>query len=265
VGCGYDDHALPPVRGGGNQAFHIGSTSRDGRASLLLARDITGRGQHVDVSIARAANVTTESGSYEWTGGSTARCCAKTGRTRYRRSPMPTDALRDGLYVTTGFPAACQREFEALVDWIDTRYREEFEDIVLLDLAIERGGVAIAELSTDDLALRSSAPGERRSCTRERITAESSFRGGQTRGLACGVVASPEARSRSEHFVARGPVEVEHENLGRSFRYPGAPFLMPGVAVAIFAPRSARRRARRRDPRELIAPTHVDSWVPRSK
>ena len=24
--CGYDDHSLPPVRGGGNQAFHIGST-----------------------------------------------------------------------------------------------------------------------------------------------------------------------------------------------------------------------------------------------
>ena len=24
--CGYDDHSLPPVRGGGNQGFHIGST-----------------------------------------------------------------------------------------------------------------------------------------------------------------------------------------------------------------------------------------------
>ena len=44
----------------------------------------------------------------------------------------------------------------------------------------------------------------------------------------------PRRRSRSEHFVARGfQVEVEHEDLGRSFRYPGAPFLMPASPWAI--------------------------------
>ena len=26
--CGYDDHSIPPVRGGGNQAYHIVATSR---------------------------------------------------------------------------------------------------------------------------------------------------------------------------------------------------------------------------------------------
>ena len=42
------------------------------------------------------------------------------------------------------------------------------------------------------------------------------------------MVASPEEAFESEHFVARGfQVEVEHDDLGRSYRYPGAPFLMP--------------------------------------
>ena len=41
--CGYDDHRLPPVRGGGNQAFHVASTfAVMGALTALLARDQTG-------------------------------------------------------------------------------------------------------------------------------------------------------------------------------------------------------------------------------
>ena len=42
--CGYDDHTLPPVRGGGNQAFHIGQhLGRDvGRSPRSCTRDATG-------------------------------------------------------------------------------------------------------------------------------------------------------------------------------------------------------------------------------
>jgi crotonobetainyl-CoA:carnitine CoA-transferase CaiB-like acyl-CoA transferase len=41
-------------------------------------------------------------------------------------------------------------------------------------------------------------------------------------------VAAPEEAFESEHFVARGfQVDVDHDDLGRSYRYPGAPFLMP--------------------------------------
>jgi crotonobetainyl-CoA:carnitine CoA-transferase CaiB-like acyl-CoA transferase len=229
--CGYDDHSLPPVRGGGNQAFHIGSMFAVMAAlTAVLARDVTGRGQHVDVSMHAAANVTTESGSYEWlVAQSTVQ--RQTGRHALPTISMPTQMrCADGRYVTTGFPPRAQREFEALVDWVDELgYREEFDDIVLLDLGVERGGVSIAELSTDDLALEIFGAGRTALMyIAERITADEFFVGGQTRGLACGVVASPEEAFESEHFVARGfPVEVEHEDLGRSYRYPGAPFLMP--------------------------------------
>ena len=67
---------------------------------------------------------------------------------------MPTQMLcADGRYVTTGFPPRSQRDFESLVEWIDTLgFRDEFPETMLLDLAVERGGVSIAEMATDDLA-----------------------------------------------------------------------------------------------------------------
>jgi crotonobetainyl-CoA:carnitine CoA-transferase CaiB-like acyl-CoA transferase len=229
--CGYDDHSLPPVRGGGNQAFHIASTFAVMAAlTAVLARDVTGRGQHVDVSMHAAANVTTEAGSYEWlvARGTVLR---QTGRHALTTMSMPTQmCCADGRYVTTGFPPRAQRDYEALIDWlVSLGLRDEFPDIVLLDLAVERGGVTMAEITSDDVAREIFGAGrEALMFIAERISAEEFFRGGQTRGLACGVVAAPEEAFESEHFVARGfPVEVEHEDLGRSYRYAGAPFLMP--------------------------------------
>jgi benzylsuccinate CoA-transferase BbsE subunit len=198
--------------------------------TAVLARDVTGRGQHVDVSMHAAANVSTESGSYEWlVARSTVQ--RQTGRHALPLITMPTQMLcADGRYVTTGFPPRSQREFEALVDWIDhLGYREGCAETVLLDLAVERGGITMSEVTTDELCAEMFGAGRTALMyIAERITAEEFFLGGQTRGLACGVVASPEEAFESEHFVARGfQVEVEHEDLGRSYRYPGAPFLMP--------------------------------------
>jgi crotonobetainyl-CoA:carnitine CoA-transferase CaiB-like acyl-CoA transferase len=49
-----------------------------------------------------------------------------------------------------------------------------------------------------------------------------------------GIIYSPEEVMEDEHFKARGfPVEVEHPDLGRSFVYPGAPYLFHGSPWAI--------------------------------
>jgi benzylsuccinate CoA-transferase BbsE subunit len=229
--CGYDDHSLPPVRGGGNQAFHIGSTwAVMGALTAVLARDVTGRGQHVDVSMHAACNVTTEMGTYGFlAGGVTVQ--RQTGRHAAETITMPTQMeCADGRYVTTGFPPRAQRDYESLVEWLDTLgLRAEFPESMLLDLAVERGGVSIAELATDELAMQIFGAGrEALNFIAQRIPAHDFFIGGQTRGLACGVVASPEEAFETEHIKARGfQVELEHEQLGRSVRYPGAPFLMP--------------------------------------
>ena len=61
-----------------------------------------------------------------------------------------------------------------------------------------------------------------------RVSAYEFFLGCQKAGLPSGVIYSPEEAFEDEHFKARGfQVEVEHEDLGRKFRYPGAPYALP--------------------------------------
>ena len=64
--CGYDDHELPPVRGGGNQGVpHRVQLGGHVACSIaLLHREETGEGQHIDVSMHAASNVTTEMATY---------------------------------------------------------------------------------------------------------------------------------------------------------------------------------------------------------
>jgi benzylsuccinate CoA-transferase BbsE subunit len=51
------------------------------------------------------------------------------------------------------------------------------------------------------------------------------FVGAQERGLAVGVIYAPEEVMQDPHFVARGfPTPVEHDDLGRTYLYPGPPF-----------------------------------------
>jgi benzylsuccinate CoA-transferase BbsE subunit len=62
----------------------------------------------------------------------------------------------------------------------------------------------------------------------ENVTAYDFFVGCQTRALAVGVIYAPEEAFEDRHFVARGfQVEVAHDDLGRTFRYPGAPYKLP--------------------------------------
>ena len=65
--CGYDDHSIPPVRGGGNQGYQTGSIFATMAAlTAVLHRDTTGVGQFIDVSLHAAVNVTTEAATYDY-------------------------------------------------------------------------------------------------------------------------------------------------------------------------------------------------------
>jgi crotonobetainyl-CoA:carnitine CoA-transferase CaiB-like acyl-CoA transferase len=231
--CGYDDHSIPPVRGGGNQGFHVGSTfAVMGALTALLRRDVSGRGQHVDVSLHAAANVTTESGSFDWLVARST-VIRQTGRHALNVVTQETQVrCADGKYVTTGFPPRHAKDFVALRDWIDAEgLREQFDDIVLLDLAVERGGVSLADLRADPLVTEIYGAGRTGLVfLAEHLTADQFFIGAQSRGLAVGAVWSPEEALFNEHFVARGfPVEVDHDDLDRPVTYPGAPFSAPAA------------------------------------
>jgi crotonobetainyl-CoA:carnitine CoA-transferase CaiB-like acyl-CoA transferase len=232
--AGYDDHSLPPVRGGGNQAFHIASTFAVMSALVaVLQRDVSGRGQHVDVSMHAAANVTTESGTFEW-NTSRATVFRQTGRHAMTYDSLPAQVqAADGRYVTTGFPPRGTRELTALLDWVD-EMDDEFPERAVLELAAEQG-ISLDDLRDNPLAAELYGVGRGALVfIAERISADDFFLGAQRRGLAVGAVWSPEEAFSTEQMVARGfPVDIEHEDLGRTITYPGALFKMSASPLRV--------------------------------
>jgi crotonobetainyl-CoA:carnitine CoA-transferase CaiB-like acyl-CoA transferase len=241
--CGYDDHALPPVRGGGNQAIHTGGLHAvTATLAAVLNRQATGRGQHVDVSIHAALNVTTEEATFRWLGaGQTVQ--RQTGRHASIQPTMPTMATAaDGHFVNTGAPPRSVSEFRAVLQWLDDLgLREEFPESFLLELGVERGGIDLAVVSEDVEAQAIYGAGREALVQIAGATsAYEYFVDGQRRGLATSVIYAPEEVLADPHFVARGfPTEVEYEALGRTVVHPGAPICFGA------SPWRIRRRAPR--------------------
>lgn len=226
--CGYDDHALPPVRGGGDQAYNTGAHYAVlSVLTALLERDVSGLGQHVDLSLYAAANVTTEMASYHWLvqRGTVQR---QTGRHAMEFATLPTQVCcADGRYVTTGVPPRRPVEMGRLYEWIvELGLAEEFPEAEFLRLGAAKESLDLARVGVDDeITAIFSAAREGVNLVAARVSAHGFFLGAQSRGMAVGIVYSPEEAFEDEHFRARGfPVEVEHPDLGRSFRYPGAPY-----------------------------------------
>jgi crotonobetainyl-CoA:carnitine CoA-transferase CaiB-like acyl-CoA transferase len=226
--CGYDDHTLPPVRGGGNQAFQ--TAGNYGVVSLLvalLAREETGEGQHIDVSMYAASNVTTEMATYGWLA-----CHWEVQRQTGRHAtPVITPPVqvrcRDGRYATTGLPPRSPTEFANVLELLDRLgLRDEFPSSVVLQLGAERDRLNLADIETDPLVAEIfSSAREVLWFLAERLDAVEFFVETQRIGIATGVIYTPGEAIADPHFVERGfPVELEHPELQRSFTYPGAPY-----------------------------------------
>jgi benzylsuccinate CoA-transferase BbsE subunit len=227
--CGYDDHSLPPVRGGGNQAFHTaGNWAMMSLLVALLAREETGQGQHIDVSMYAAANVTTEMASYGWLMAG-AEVQRQTGR---HAAPVLTPPVqvrcRDGRYATTGVPPRDPATFAAILDLLDRLgLRDEFPSSVILQLGAElEAPLNFADALTDALVAEIlTAARDVVWFLGEHLDAYDFFVETQSIGLATGVIYSPGEALADPHFVARGfPVAIEHPELGRTITYPGAPY-----------------------------------------
>ena len=227
--CGYDDHALPPVRGGGNQAMHAGGLWAANAALVaVLHREVSGEGQLVDASIFAAANVTTEAATYEW---------LVAGQTVERQTcrhampyPTPTCIAPDveGCLVHTGVPPRSAKEFATLLAWLhDLGAYQDFPEAVFLEMGRDRGGIRLADIATDVETQEIFRVGrDALVFIASRMRAADFFVEGQRRGLAVGVLNAPEDVMEDPHFIARGfPTRVHHDELGRDVLYPGAPFL----------------------------------------
>jgi crotonobetainyl-CoA:carnitine CoA-transferase CaiB-like acyl-CoA transferase len=226
--CGYDDHSIPPVRGGGNQGYNTGAHYVVlSLLTALLHRGVSGEGQHIDVSLHAAANTTTEMASYCWLVRQE-EVQRQSGRHAMAMMTMPTQSrCADGRYVTTGVPPRRPHEFANLHAWlvrlglvdqpaeaifIERAARKEFIDFSLIGQDDEVNAIMGAAREALLLIARS-------------LSAYDFFIGAQECGLAVGAVYSPEEVMEDPHFKERGfPVAVEHPELGRAFTYPGAPY-----------------------------------------
>jgi len=230
--CGYDDHSLPPIRGGGNQAFQTGAHyAVMSLLSALLYRDQSGEGQHIDVNIYACCNVTTESGSYAWlVSGATVR--RQTGRHAAGHATTPSQVrCADGRYVNTGVPPRTPKEFGSLRDWLlDLELQHEYPEIFLLEMAMELDFVDEAKIGIDDEVTAIFGAGrDALVLIASRLPAYDFFRGGQDRGFSVGIIYAPEQVMDDPHFRERGfPVAVEHPEMGREIAYPGAPYRFNG-------------------------------------
>jgi len=239
--CGYDDHTLPPIAGGGYQGYQTACHfAVMGLLTAVLHRDAGGPGQRIDVNMHAASNVTTEAASTVWNvAGETVQ--RQTGR---HAAVLPTQATMtqcaDGRWVNTGMPPRSGAQFQSVLDWLEELgLRDDFAEAALLEEATSLGKLSFAEIREDDL-LRAMFSAGRNAILRiaGAIGAYAFFRGGQERGFQCGIIYSPEEIMADPHIEARGfPVEVEHPEVGRQIRYPGAPYRFSATPWAV------RRRA----------------------
>ncbi|MCX6020568.1 MAG: CoA transferase, partial [Chloroflexi bacterium] len=219
--CGYDDHSIPPVRGGGNQGYQTGCHQAFmGALVALLVRDVTGEGQYVDANLHASSNITTEAGSYQWlVAGATVQ--RQTGRHAGTVASPPSQVLcADGRYVNAGFAPRTEEEYFNLINWLN-------EEGVLDDINRYLEPINRLALQAGDPNARAQMNGVLEAISRLGLkkNAYDLFVEAQNKGFQWGVIYSPEEMLNDRHFRERGfVVQVEHPELGLSFEYPGAPY-----------------------------------------
>ena len=226
--CGYDDHRLPPVRGGGNQGYQTACHwAVTGLLIALLERERSGRGQYVDVNMSASNNVTTEMASYGWLAA------AEEMRRQTGRHASPTPTLRtqvrcrDGRYVNSGVPPRDPLTFARVLELLDQRgLRAEFPLAALLEIGAERETLNLADIATEPLIAEIFGAGrEVMLFLAEHLDSYDFFVAAQRIGLAAGVVYTPGEAMRDPNVVARGfPAGVHHPELDRHLIYPGPPY-----------------------------------------
>ena len=225
------------MRGGGNQGFHTASHFAVlSTMTALLARDVIGTGQLVDVSAHAASNVTTEVSTYGYlaTGYEVVR---QTGRHAGHTLSLPTQfPCADGRYVNAGLVPRKGSDFAAMLSWLDDLgLRAEFPLSGLLEIGTAWGIVPVSDMLNDPLTQEVyAASREAQQFVAQRIGAHDYFTSSQRHGLTAGIVYAPEELLDDPHFVARGwPTAVEHDDIGRTVVYAGQPYRFTATPWAI--------------------------------
>ena len=270
--CGYDDHTIAPIRPSGGHAHHTASAFAVlGALTALVHRDLTGIGQHVDVSMHAATNVTNEVSSVDWLfARSTLQ--RQTGR---HASAYPTMGIQepagDGRYVTTPLALTSAGNFHAALEWLrELEIEDQFPEAFFLQMGIDRGGVSMKVLGTDVEATAIYGAGREAICfIASKLSATEFFSEAQRRGIP--VRSSVVGRRGSRERALPGtwlPGRGRPPRAGPFRHVPGHP-LQRGADPRRNHPRTTGGRAHCRDSRGAAGLNHFspragpsDSQVP---
>lgn len=225
--CGYDDHSIPPIRPGGNQAYATAASfAQTGLLLALLERRRSGRGQVVDVAMHSALAVSGELANPFWFYN---RAVVKRQTCRHAQ-PSPTQPAlfrcADGRWVYFALILADQKPWQALVDWMaEYDLAADLTEPEYADFAHRQRNFAHVQGLVEVFFLL--------------IDGETAYHEGQARGLPIGITRAPEELLDDEHLAARGFfVDVDHGD-GAAARHPGSPYRFS--AFDLPGPRSAPR------------------------
>jgi benzylsuccinate CoA-transferase BbsE subunit len=213
--CGYDESDVPngpPIAPGGGNAWHMGCHyAYMAIMAALVHRTVSGQGQCIDVSIHEACALTTEAAiaNFVYRGEVLRRqtgrhhAAGPTARTQFR--------ARDGIYVCALVGGRLNPKFVGeLAALLDSHgMAGDLKDPKYQDQAVITENAAHI---IDDLVANFIAS----------LPADEVYHAAQERGFTWGAVRAPEALIDDAHLHDRGFwKQVEHDELGRSFVYPG--------------------------------------------
>lgn len=203
ITSGYDDHTIPPIRPGGDQAFHTAASFAHIAAILaLIERDHSGAGGLIDVSVQEAAGLTVELANPYWFYP---RALVQRQTCRHAQ-PVPTQPAifecGDGRWIYFALILADQKPWQAMVAWMQD-----------LDLVADLGDPAY-----DSLEHRQANFSHIQGVVESfflLLDSSVAYLEGQARGLPIGVLNAPEDLYGDEHLVARGYfADVEQPGYG---------------------------------------------------
>lgn len=212
--CGYDDHAIPPIRPGGNQGYMVAASfAHCGVMLALIERQRSGYGQLVDVSMHEAIAVSGELANPYWFYPK----ALVQRQTSRHAQPVPTQPAifqcADGVWMYFALMLSDQKAWTATVRWMsDVGMAADLTEEKYADLEYRQREFAhIQDIIEVFFLLQDSA---------------TAYREGQRRGLPLGPLLAPEDLLDDEHLTAREffvPVYLPTDEQ-RSAPFPGSPY-----------------------------------------